>query len=107
MVSRDPERAELLGALLVAATDYDVIVLESVARGYSRIKQMVPDLVVVLLEADDIDACQLLSMLKMDSELCGIRVVTWQTDGREGEFEDILSQPNRDSSRHMVGIQMN
>ena len=44
-VSRNPERAALLDPLLVDANDYDVIVLGSLTHGYSRIKQVQPDLI--------------------------------------------------------------
>jgi DNA-binding response OmpR family regulator len=105
-VSRDPERTALLDTLLVDANDYDVIVLESLTHGYSRIKQVAPDLVVVFMEADDVDACQLLSMLRVDSDLSGIHIVTHERHDGEGDF-DLVTDTSRHSSRQMVGIHMN
>jgi len=67
-LSRDPERAELLDALADAG-DYDVIFVESVAHGYSRIKQVMPDLIIVYVDIEDVAVCQLLSMLSIDDDL--------------------------------------
>ncbi|HEV3060524.1 MAG TPA: hypothetical protein VGY48_19925 [Vicinamibacterales bacterium] len=78
-VSEQPGRAELLGAILTDTDDYDVVVLESVARGFSRIKQVTPDLVIVVFTIDDAAACQLLSMLTVDRETLRIPVLTWVT----------------------------
>src|SRR5260370_37280514 len=86
-VSGDPQRAELLDLLSVDANSYVVIFVESVVRGYSRIKQVTPDLVIVLLEIDDVAACQLLSLLNIDTDTSGIPVVIWAMSRAEHEFE--------------------
>ena len=106
-VSCDPERTELPGALLFDADGYHTVVLESVARGYSRIKQMAPDLVVVFLEADDVAACQLLSMLRVDSGLSGIRIVTCEMHEGEADHWGGVAHTGRDTSPHTVADQMN
>src|SRR5262245_51887878 len=63
-VSGDLLRAELLDALIVDENDYGPIFLEPMTGAYSRIKEEMPDLVIVYCEADDdVAACQLLSML--------------------------------------------
>src|SRR5712671_5125770 len=74
-VSGERQRAELLDALLVDENEYDLIFVESVAGGYSRIKELTPDLVIVCLETEDVAACQLLSMLKTDRDMSAIAVV--------------------------------
>jgi hypothetical protein len=51
--------------------------LESLARGYSRIKQLAPDAIIVLVEMEDPAACQLLSMLKADGDTSRIPIITW------------------------------
>jgi DNA-binding response OmpR family regulator len=78
-VSNDALRPELLDRLFVDDNDYDVIVVESIARAYSRIRQVRPTAVVVFMNIDDVDACQLLSMLYLDRELRGISVLPLTT----------------------------
>jgi CheY-like chemotaxis protein len=78
-VSDDALRSELLDALLVDESDLNVVVVESIPHAYSRIRQIKPDVVVVYMGHDDLSACQLLSMLKIDRTLRGIPVVTCAT----------------------------
>ena len=87
--------------------DSDVIFVESIAHGYSRIKQVTPDLVVVFLEIDDLAACQLLSMLKMDHDLSGIPVVACATGRMDRECEDIVAELVGESSCLTHAVQMN
>jgi hypothetical protein len=75
-VSGEPQRAEFLNALLRDEHDYGVIVVESTARAYRRIKQVTPYMVIVFCEIDDDEACRLLSMLQMDAELADLLVLT-------------------------------
>jgi CheY-like chemotaxis protein len=74
-VSNDALRPEFLDKLLVDDNNYGVIVVESILRAYSRIREVHPDVVELCMEIDDSDACQLLSMLHMDRALRGMRVV--------------------------------
>ena len=78
-VSARPQDPELLDVLDMDATDYDVVFVASMAHAYARIKHVVPDAVIVYLEADDVAACQLLSMLKVDRATSDIPVMTWET----------------------------
>ena len=78
-VSNDALRPQLLDGLLVDDNNYTVIVVESFERAYSRICQVLPDVVVLLITIDDVAACQLLSMLHMDRSLRGMSVVTCAT----------------------------
>lgn len=55
---------------------YDVVVVESTEHAYTHIKRVNPNLVIVCLDIDDLDAFQVLSMLKLDSETRKIPVVT-------------------------------
>ena len=84
-VSNDALRPALLDGLLVDDNDCTVIVVESVERAYSRIRQVQPHLVVLLMNIDDMDACHLLSMLHMDRRLRGTRVVTCAIGPDAGE----------------------
>lgn len=104
-VSRDSQREELLDAL-ADASGYDVVFVESIASGYSRIKQVLPDLIIVYFEVDDVAACRLLSMLKVDTDLFGIPVATCAT-GRAYKVEEIVADVIGDSSCPSQAIQMN
>jgi DNA-binding NarL/FixJ family response regulator len=83
-VSNDALRPELLDRLFVDDNDYDVIVVESIERAYSRIRQVQPTAVVVFMNIDDVDACQLLSMLHIDHELRGTAVLSCTTSPDAG-----------------------
>jgi DNA-binding NarL/FixJ family response regulator len=83
-VSSDALRPELLDRLLVDDNNINVIVVESIERAYSRIRQLQPDVVVVFMNIDDADACRLLSMLHVDDGLRGVSVVTCTT-GPDGD----------------------
>jgi len=106
-VSGDPQRAELMDALLADAALRDMVFVESIAQGYSRIKALEPDVVVVLLSDDHAPACQLLSMLQLDHDTSGIPVVTWMTRHDMTEADDLLAQITQDWSSQPVAIQMN
>jgi CheY-like chemotaxis protein len=81
---------------------YDVVFVESTAHAYSQVKRLAPDLVVVCLEIDDLDGCQVLSMLMLDSRTREIPVMTctmWREaiqsadDSREPEELVFLQRP--------------
>jgi CheY-like chemotaxis protein len=87
-LSADAERPELLDALLADEwSDGDAVFVESISRGYERIKQLTPDVVIVMLDVGDAAGCRLLSMLKNDSELSAIPVVTWARTGPGGSIQ--------------------
>jgi CheY-like chemotaxis protein len=104
-VSRDPERAELLNAL-ADAFGYNVVHVETIASGYSRIRQVMPDLIILYCEVDDVAACRLLSMLKFDGDLLAIPVATFAT-GRSYKIDDIVSDMIGEPSSSSQAIQMN
>lgn len=106
-VSGDSWREELLDALLFDRNDYDVIYVESIALGYSRIKQVRPDLVVVFMASDDAAACRLLSMLTLDRDVSGIPVVMCVSRREKGELEDIFAEVNQFASNRAVAVPMN
>jgi hypothetical protein len=76
-VGQDSDLADLLDSLLDATNDYDVVVIESLASGYSRIKQLAPDAIIVFVDMEDHAVCQLLSMLTADPDTVDIPIVTW------------------------------
>ena len=106
-VSGNPQRAEFLDALFPETGECDVIVVESLAGAYSRVKREMPDLVIVVCEVDDLAACQLLPMLQMDAATSWIPIETWATRPETSEFTDIMADVNLHSSSRDVAIQMN
>ena len=60
-----------------AIPDCRVVIVESTAHAYSKIKRALPDVIVMCLSSDDIDACQVLSMLALDRETSRIPVLTY------------------------------
>ena len=103
VVSAHPQRA-LLDAMLVDTNDYDVVYVESIRKGYSRISRVTPDLVQGI---DDVAACRLLSMLKIDGALSGIPVLTCAMRREESEFQDDIAGLDRDSPSRAPAIPMN
>ena len=106
VASGHSQRADLLDALF-DANDYDVVFVESIAHGYSRIKRVMPDLVIVMSELDDAAACQLLSMLKIDGDLSRIPVVTCATRHVESERADDIVGWDRYPPSRTLAIPMN
>jgi len=89
-VSGDAVRASLIDAQLADENDYGPIFLEPFSQAYARIRQVIPDVVIVYCEMGDAAGCQLLSMLKMDAELSGILVVTCLGVSAEYEATDVV-----------------
>ena len=78
VVARNP-RANVLDAVLDNG-DYDVVFIESVDNAYSQIKRSNPRVVIVCLDMDDPDCCQILSMLKLDPDTSRIPLITYVTE---------------------------
>jgi hypothetical protein len=75
---------------VLGALDHDVVLVEPIARAYSRIKHVRPDLVIALVWSHDNEACQFLSMLAVDRETSQIPVVTYAIP----DEEDVAEIPN-------------
>jgi hypothetical protein len=90
-VCGDSRRAELFDALLADGYDCDVIFVDSIARGYSRVKELRPDMVVIFTLIDDPGACQLLSMLTVDRDTKGIPILTCATKHAD-PFDALLAE---------------
>jgi CheY-like chemotaxis protein len=84
--------AHRLLSTALALDDCEVVLLESTAHAYSKIKRSRPDVVVMCVTDDDVDGCRVLSMLALDRETATIPVLTYLTpdpgDGT-GAPEDI------------------
>ena len=87
VVSKQSQLHGLLETMLDAG-QYDVVLVESTEHAYSHIKRLVPELIVVCLDIDDIDGFHVLSMLKLDNETRGIPVVTCTTSSDDEEETD-------------------
>lgn len=92
-VSDDALRSRLLEALLDDASTHDVVFVEPLANAYRRIRQLAPELIIVLMRMDDEAACQLLTMLELDPKLVGIPVVTWAAGENEGQTDYTVGSP--------------
>jgi hypothetical protein len=103
----DSRQAELFDALLADSPDYDMIVVESILRGYSRIKELRPNLVIVFATIDDPGACQLLSMLTTDRDVMGIPVVTSMTWRGIDEVDVAIDEIDPYVSSAAIAAQMN
>jgi len=106
-VSADSDRAALLEGLIYETDDFDVVIVESVARAYSRIKELTPELVIVFIQIDDVAGCQLLSMLAVDRDTASIPVVTCAIQPGARPFEPMVTDMNQDQPRRDVAIRMN
>jgi DNA-binding response OmpR family regulator len=107
LVTGHAERARLLDALSVDVGDYDVIWVDSIAHGYSRIQPAAPDLIIVCSEIDDSEACQLLSMLKIDSRASRIPVLTCLISRDTNELEADFAELGREASTQFLATPMN
>jgi len=74
----------------LAAGHYDVVFVESAEHAYSQIKRVMPHLVILCVRIENLDAFQVLSMLKLDDETRDIPVLTYTTEyeGQDTEDED-------------------
>jgi CheY-like chemotaxis protein len=91
IINGNPEILALIENVL-SAGHYDIVFVESVANAYSHIKRVQPDLVILCVHFDNMDALQVLSMLKLDEETRTIPVLTYtagyELQEEEGEEED-------------------
>jgi len=106
-VSRKSQRARFLGELLADTNEYDVVVVESVERGYVRVKQEQPDVVIVYVAIDDPAVCRLLSMLTLDPETSTIPIVTWAERFDGGGLDCFITGARRESSVQPAAVAMN
>jgi len=107
LVSGRALQAQSLDALLVASGDYDVIFVESIAHSYSCITRVVPDLVIISSEVDDVATCQLLSMLRADRRSAGIPVLTCPTFREQHDLDYDLAELDQDTSAQPLAAPMN
>ena len=107
LVSGRALQAQSLDALFVASGDYDVVFVESIAHSYSCIKKVAPDLVIISSEIDDVAACQLLSMLRVDRRSTGIPVLICPTFADQDDLDDDFAEPDQNTSTQFLVAAMN
>ena len=78
VITRHPQPQSILDAIM-SGGDFDIVCVETMAKGYSCVKHMSPDLIVLCALTDDVDAYQVLSMLKLDDDTSHIPIVTYDT----------------------------
>jgi CheY-like chemotaxis protein len=100
IVNGSPEVLSLIENIL-SAGHYDIVFVESVTHAYSHIKRVRPDLVIVCLQVDNMDALQVLSMLKLDEETRGIPVLTYTADYTSKNDETSEDEESDDTERAM------
>jgi DNA-binding NarL/FixJ family response regulator len=99
VICRHDKREELFDELLADPHDFDMIFVESIARGFARIKELRPDLVVVFTAMNDQESFQLLSMLAIDDATSRIPVVTYAAPRDHQRFDRVAA----DIEDRMVG----
>jgi hypothetical protein len=107
LVSGRTPQAGSLDALLVATSDHEVVVVESIARSYSCIKRVMPDMVIISSEVDDFATCQLLSMLRADRCSSAIPVLICPTFRQQHDLDDDLAELDQDRSTQLLAAPMN
>lgn len=89
------KRSQLNGLLetVLDAGQYDVVFVESTEHAYSHIKRLLPHLVIVCLDIDDLDGFLVLSMLKLDHDTKSIPVVTCTVASADDTETDDMAEP--------------
>lgn len=87
---------DILGLLqtVLDAGHYDVVFVESNERAYSQIKRVQPNLVILCVRIDDMDGCQVLSMLNLDQETRDIPILTYTTEYAGQDADEELAEPS-------------
>lgn len=91
VVNGEPEVLGMLESLLDAGR-YDMVFVESGDRAYSRIKQVLPNLVILCTRIDALDGFQLLTMLKLDPETRELPVLTYTSESKSEDFDEEMTQ---------------
>jgi DNA-binding response OmpR family regulator len=105
-VSARPEHAALLQMLVADVSAYDVVQVAPIDVAYSLIREVAPDLIVVVLSIDDLNACQLLSMLAIDTLTRHIPILSCTLDP-QGADDEVFLGAFTDDSTCCVPIELN
>jgi len=88
-ISAEALREDLIDALTIDTKDYDVVFVESLASAFARIRLTTPELVIVLLDIDDVVACELLAIVQRECERLTIPVVTWASRSPRSDVDQV------------------
>ena len=69
-----------------------MVFVESGERAYSRIKQVLPNLVILCTRIDELVGFQLLTMLKLDPDTRHVPVLTYTSEGEGQDVDDAATQ---------------
>jgi CheY-like chemotaxis protein len=110
IINGNPEVLALIENVL-SAGHYDIVFVESVAHAYSHIKRVQPNLVILCVHFDNMEALQVLSMLKLDEDTRSIPVLTY-TSGYESQEEETEDEDDPDAAAMSIfspapGMRMN
>lgn len=85
---------EVLGMLeaVLDAGRYDMVFVESSDHAYSQIKKVLPNLVILCAQIENLEGFQLLTMLKLDSDTRDIPVLTYTTEYEGQDLDNAISQ---------------
>jgi CheY-like chemotaxis protein len=106
VVSKQSQLNGLLETVLDAG-QYDVVFVESTEHAYSHIKRLMPHLIIVCLDVDELDAFQVLSMLKLDNDTRHIPVVTCTVTQEEEVMRDESPERPEDVFNQPATLQLN
>jgi two-component system alkaline phosphatase synthesis response regulator PhoP len=86
--------SDVLGMLesVLDAGRYDMVFVESGDRAYSRIKQVLPLLVILCTRIDELEGFQLLTMLKLDPDTRHVPVLTYTSEADGQDVDDAATQ---------------
>ena len=106
--------AEVLGMLEAVLDEgrYDMVFVESSDHAYSQIKKVLPNLVIVCARIEQLEAFQLLTMLKLDSDTRDIPVLTYTTEYEGQDIDAAAARMAEDDeeflpTRRAVALRMN
>jgi CheY-like chemotaxis protein len=97
VVNGNPDVLGMLESVLDAGR-YDMVFVESGERAYSRIKQVLPNLVILCTRIDALEGLQLLTMLKLDPDTRFVPVLTCTTESDGQDSYGLPSQPAEDEA---------
>jgi CheY-like chemotaxis protein len=101
-----PAELDVLDTIL-AAGDYDVMVIKSADGAYSVIKERQPHLVVMCVDIDETEGCHVLSMLALDSETSRIPIVTCLGPFYRPSVDLNMKEPDRLDRRRSQCLSLN